>query len=279
MLVKKKVNPSCIINFKNSLRESRLNTVCETAKCPNIGECFSKGTATFLILGDTCTRSCSFCAVNKGSPAEGPDPAEPRRVAEMVKKLNIKYAVITSVTRDDLPDGGAAHYKNTVNTVKACLPGVKIEVLVPDFKGDSDSLAIVLSAKPDVLNHNLETVERLYPRVRPGAGYERSLSLIKKSAQQGFITKSGLMLGLGETEMEVLETMADLKKNGCGYITLGQYLAPSKSHYPVKEYISDIKFDFYKNAAHTMGFKKCASGTYVRSSYLAEELHSEPSMI
>lgn len=255
------------------MKNLHLNTVCREARCPNRVECFNRGTATFLIMGDTCTRRCRFCNVNKGKP-QPLDKEEPRHVAEAVKALGLKYVVITSVTRDDLPDGGAAHFASVIRKVREIDPGVGIEVLIPDFQGDSDSLNTVLDARPDVLNHNVETVSRLYEAVRPGAFYERSLELLAraKTINPSIKTKSGLMVGLGETEAELYGVFADLRKAGCDLLTIGQYLAPTKEHYPVADYILPEKFEEYRAKALEMGFLDAASGPLVRSSYKAGEM-------
>ena len=255
------------------MKNLHLNTVCREARCPNRVECFNRGTATFLIMGDTCTRRCRFCNVKKGKP-QPLDKEEPRHVAEAVKALGLKYVVITSVTRDDLPDGGAAHFASVIRKVREIDPGVGIEVLIPDFQGDSDSLNTVLDARPDVLNHNVETVSRLYEAVRPGAFYERSLELLAraKTINPSIKTKSGLMVGLGETDAELYGVFADLRKAGCDLLTIGQYLAPTKEHYPVADYILPEKFEEYRAKALEMGFLDAASGPLVRSSYKAGEM-------
>jgi len=258
---------------RHLMKNLHLNTVCREARCPNRVECFNRGTATFLIMGDTCTRRCRFCNVNKGKP-QPLDKEEPRHVAEAVKALGLKYVVITSVTRDDLPDGGAAHFASVIRKVREIDPGVGIEVLIPDFQGDSDSLNTVLDARPDVLNHNVETVSRLYEAVRPGAVYERSLELLAraKTINPSIKTKSGLMVGLGETDEELYGVFADLRKAGCDLLTIGQYLAPTKEHYPVADYILPEKFEEYRAKALEMGFLDAASGPLVRSSYKAGEM-------
>lgn len=254
------------------LKRMSLNTVCEQAGCPNISECYCNGTATFLILGKACTRNCTFCQVQKDRPQEV-DPLEPGHIAQAVQELRIKHVVITSVTRDDLPDGGAYHFAKTIEAVKALCPEVTIEVLIPDFQGNSVSLSTVVSVKPDILNHNIETVERLYPQVRPMADYNRSLELIKrvKTVEHEMITKSGLMVGLGETANEVIKTMQDLRLSGCDFLTIGQYLAPSKLHHPVVKYVHPDIFEEYKAAAVEMGFCYVAAGPFVRSSYHAND--------
>jgi lipoic acid synthetase len=255
------------------LVSSRLHTVCQEARCPNLGECFSQGTATFLILGDRCTRNCRFCAIGHG-PSGPPDPEEPARVAEAVKAMGLQYVVITSVTRDDLPDGGAALFAETIRTVRKKRSEAKVEVLIPDFQGNVEALRTVVEARPDVLNHNVETVPRLYPSVRPGAVYERSIDLLSqvRVLDLSMPTKSGLMLGLGESADEVRETLQDLVDAGCRILTLGQYLQPSKEHLPVARFVPPEEFDAWKETALQMGFAEVASGPFVRSSYHAKEL-------
>ncbi len=255
------------------LRNKNLHTVCEEAHCPNLGECFSSGTATFMILGDHCTRNCRFCAVRHGTP-QTPDPAEPEKVAEAVKKMGLRYAVITSVTRDDLPDGGAGHFASVIRAVKRQSPETKVEVLIPDFQGSDKNLKTVLAALPHVLNHNVETVSRLYPKVRPQADYHQSLELIERAgkAAPGLWTKSGLMLGLGERNEEVKEVLHDLLKAGCKLLTLGQYLAPSRDHHPVVAYVTPESFLHWEQTALKMGFQDVASGPFVRSSFHAGEM-------
>jgi len=255
------------------LRECRLHTVCEEALCPNLGECFSNGTATFMILGEYCTRNCRFCAVKKGIP-EPPDKEEPQKVADAVKALELRYAVVTSVTRDDLPDGGAGHFADTIRAIKHRNPETKVEVLIPDFQGSAEDLKTVVAAAPHVLNHNLETVPRLYPQVRPQAEYHRSLKLIRRTGEMdhGPATKSGLMLGLGETHEEVEKVLHELLTAGCRLLTLGQYLAPSKDHHPVVAYVPPEEFSKWKETALDMGFCGVASGPFVRSSFHAGEM-------
>jgi lipoyl synthase len=246
-------------------------TVCDSARCPNLGECFSHRTATFLILGDVCTRGCTFCAVRRGHPPGLPDPHEPERLAMAVTELGLTHVVVTSVTRDDLPDGGAAHYARAVRVLNRDCPEAKVELLVPDFLGSERSLAVVLAANPDILAHNVETVPRLCRAIRKGADYQRSLVLLrraKKLAPQA-ITKSGLMLGLGETVEEIEAVLHDLADATCDMITLGQYLAPSLAHAPVARYASRDEFDQWREKALAMGFKSVASGPLVRSSYKA----------
>jgi lipoic acid synthetase len=255
------------------LKKSKLHTVCQEARCPNLGECFSHGTATFLILGDRCTRNCGFCAVAHG-PLGAPAPEEPARVAEAVKGMGLRHVVITSVTRDDLPDGGARQFAETIRAIQKKTPDARVEVLIPDFQGSLSALKTVIDAHPHVLNHNIETVPRLYPSVRPGAIYERSLQLLMRvqNLDPSIPTKSGLMLGLGETPEEIRQTLLDLLQVGCSLLTLGQYLQPSKEHLPVVRFIPPAEFDRWRDRALQMGFMEVASGPFVRSSYHAEEL-------
>lgn len=255
---------------KKIVREQKLHTICEDGKCPNMGECWGAGTATFMILGNICTRSCSFCAVATGRPNEY-DQDEPNRVAQAIKAMRIKHAVITSVNRDELKDKGAGVWAATIKEVKRINPGVTMETLIPDFKAHWDLLEMVLAEKPEVVSHNMETVERLYKIVRPQAKYERSLEQIKRTKEYGCRTKSGIMLGLGETEEEVLKAMDDLITNGCDIITLGQYLQPTKMHLEIKEYVKPAQFLKYKEIGEIKGFKIVESGPMVRSSYHAEK--------
>jgi len=259
------------------LRSLSLHTVCESAHCPNIGECFGRGTATFLILGDVCTRNCGFCAVKKGQPLPL-DPEEPLRVAQAAKTLGLRHVVITSVTRDDLPDGGAGHFARVVKAIRELLPSATVEILTPDFQGREEVLVVFREYPPDVFNHNVETVPRLYPQVRPKAHYRRSLFLLErfKALFPSVLTKSGLMVGLGEDKEEVLEVLRDLRQAGCDIVTVGQYLRPSMKHLPVEEYIPPSWFSFYEEEAYKLGFKGVASGPFVRSSYLAERLVGAP---
>ena len=249
-----------------------LNTVCQEAKCPNLMECFSKKTATFMILGKNCTRNCKFCNVTK-APVEPVNPEEPKNVANAVKELGLKYVVITSVTRDDLPDGGAGHFVEIINSIKDVDKNIIVEVLIPDFQGDKDALIKVIKAKPEVINHNVETIPRLYSTVRPMAIYERSLEVLKnvKEMDESILTKSGIMVGLGEKEDEVVELFKDLRNVNCDMLTIGQYLPPSKEHLPVSEYVHPDTFDKYKEIALNLGFQFVASGPLVRSSYNANE--------
>ncbi len=256
--------------LKGIIGEHKLHTVCEEARCPNMGECWNRGTATFMILGDLCTRSCGFCAVKTGKPA-GLDAGEPQRVAEAVRLLGIRHAVITSVNRDDLYDGGAQIFAETIRETRALNPGATIEVLIPDFKGEEFCLDIVLDAFPDILNHNTETVPRLYSLVRPQAKYERSLELLRRAKRRGFRTKTGLMLGIGETFCELLDVIRDLARTGADILTLGQYLQPTKAHLPVDRFVHPDEFRLLKEFGMTMGFQHVESGPLVRSSYHAEE--------
>lgn len=262
-------------NTRQILRSRRLSTVCEEARCPNIGMCFSKPTATFMILGSQCTRDCGFCSVASSLP-QPLDENEPENVAMAAEDMGLKYVVITSVTRDDLPDGGSSHFAGTVTAVRNRLPDAKIEVLTPDFKGAIDALRTVLEAGPDVFNHNIETVPRLYSIVRPQADYERSLDVLRNAkAMYPFInTKSGLMAGLGETFDEVAEVIRDISSTGCDFLTIGQYLRPSRENLPVVEYVRPETFDRYKEIALSIGFKAVASAPLVRSSMNAEEMFS-----
>jgi len=252
------------------LEELRLPTVCESARCPNRGECFSHHTATFLILGDICTRGCAFCAVQKGKPLPV-EADEPQRLAQAAFRLGLRHVVITSVTRDDLPDGGAAHYARVVETLRQYCPGVRVELLVPDFGGSGEALATVLAAGPDILAHNLENVPRLYSKVRRGADYRRSLRLLQKAKQLSpqLVTKSGLMLGLGEEATEVEAVLQDLRQVDCDMLTLGQYLSPSLHHIPVARYLKPEEFVSWGRQALDLGFKSVAAGPLVRSSYKA----------
>jgi lipoate synthase len=253
------------------LSNMSLNTVCQSADCPNIGECFAKRTATFMIMGNICTRGCRFCAVDKGHPLPL-DEDEPRRVAEAARKLGLRHAVVTCVTRDDIPDGGAQHFAKTINELRK-IPGLTVEVLVSDFMGNEESIKTVVMARPDVINHNIETVPRLYSMVRPRADYQRSLNLLKrvKELDDNILTKSGIMVGLGELEDEVIEVMQDLRDIDCDMMTIGQYLRPSGKHIEVAEYITPEQFKRYREIGYQMGFKYIASGPLVRSSYHAGE--------
>lgn len=253
--------------------ELSLNTVCKEANCPNKMECFNRSTATFMILGKVCTRNCTFCNVTKGEP-ETVDPEEPRKVAIAVEKLKLKHAVITSVTRDDLQDGGAGQFASVVKEIRKLNQTITIEVLIPDFDGDDAALEKVIASKPDIINHNIETVSELYLRVRPMANYERSLALLKavKEKDNTILTKSGIMLGLGESEAAVIKVMKDLRSVGCDIITIGQYLAPSINHHPVMKYVHPDMFEKYKGIGIDLGFKNVVSAPLVRSSYHADEV-------
>lgn len=256
------------------ISKGRLHTVCQEAKCPNQFECFSNRTATFLILGSQCTRNCGFCNVEHGQCAP-PDPDEPVRVAQAAKRMELKYVVVTSVTRDDLFDGGAGIFAETIKELRNHIPEVMIEVLIPDFQGKFDALKTVLDAQPDVLNHNIETVPRLYKTVRPQAVYERSLELLHRVSQYspGIPGKSGIMLGLGEKDNEIRQTLDDLFNSGCKFLTMGQYLQPSKAHLPVSRYVPPEEFEAWKKTALKVGFKQAACGPFVRSSYHAKDLY------
>jgi lipoic acid synthetase len=258
---------------RSMLANVGIHTVCQEAHCPNQWECFSARTAAFLIMGPDCTRNCGFCAVGHHPPAP-PDPEEPARVAEAARSLGLLYAVVTSVTRDDLADGGAGIFAATIRAIREKQPDTLVEVLIPDFRGDFQALRTVLAARPDVLNHNIETVSRLYSTVRPGASYQRSLALLAESKKTApsIPVKSGLMLGLGESAPEILHTLQDLATAGCSMLTLGQYLQPSALHLPVARYVPPEEFDDWKRAALEMGFWQVASGPFVRSSYHAESL-------
>lgn len=262
-----------ISKVKSILEGTALHTVCEEARCPNLGECFSQGTATILILGRICTRDCGFCAVEHGIPSR-PDPEEPGKVAEAVKEMGLRYVVITSVTRDDLPDGGASHYAQMIRAIRALDRTVKIEVLIPDLQGNEDALERILQEGPDVLNHNVETVPRLYPRVRAHANYERSLRLLRRSKDDSphLLTKSGVMLGLGEDRGEVIEVMKDLREVRCDLLTMGQYLQPRSDRLPVVRYVTPEEFEELKRIGEEMGFQSVASGPFVRSSFHASEM-------
>ena len=267
--LQKKVNPGDQAGMRRLLGELRLNTVCEQALCPNISECFSCGQATFLILGRSCTRLCSFCNVEKSMP-QPIEADEPVRVAAAVTRLNLHHVVITSPTRDDLADGGAGQYAATVAAIRTASPGTRIELLIPDFNGDSASLGVVTSSRPHILGHNVETVPRLYS-IRSGSDYRRSLDVLKicRELAPDIRTKSGIMLGMGEKREEALQLFADLREVGCSYLSIGQYLAPSRMHYPVQEYIRPEIFDDFREAALKLGFDHVESGPYVRSSYHA----------
>ncbi len=253
------------------MRELGLHTVCEEARCPNLGDCWNRGTATFMILGDVCTRACGFCAVKTGLPGQAPDAGEPGRVADAVARMGLRHAVITSVNRDDQRDGGAAIFAACIREIRARLPGCAVEVLIPDFKGDWQALAVVISARPEILNHNTETVPRLYRQVRPGARFERSLELLRRSKQAGLLTKSGIMLGLGEEWGEVEDCIRAIRSSGADILTVGQYLRPSLEHLPLQRYYTPEEFASLRRFALGLGFGHVESGPLVRSSFHAEE--------
>lgn len=257
-------------DVKKLMKENKLNTVCEEARCPNIGECWNHRTATFMILGDTCTRSCGFCNIKVGMPTEL-DLDEPRRVADAVKKLQLRHVVITSVNRDELNDGGASIFSDTVKRIREEMPGCTVEILIPDFKGSEEAFGIIMQNPPDILNHNLETVEKLYHAVRPQAKYTRSLELINWFKKRGLKTKSGLMVGIGETNEEILNTMSDLVKYNCDILTIGQYLQPTKNHLPVDRFVTLDEFGLFKEEGLKMGFHIVESSPLVRSSYHADQ--------
>jgi len=270
--LRKKITPASCEKTREVLAQNRLSTVCHEARCPNISECFAQHHATFLILGRHCTRRCRFCRVDKSQAPQAPDPTEPQRVARATAELGLTHAVITSVTRDDLADGGAAHFASTIRAVRSLCPHTRIELLIPDCKGDERALRTICNAAPDILGHNLETVGRLY-NLRPDAGYTRSLDVLRlcKKISPEIRTKSALMLGMGETKDEVLSVLDDLRTVNCDYLALGQYLQPSETHVIVHAYITPEEFEDYKQEAHRRGFRHTESGPYVRSSYRAAE--------
>ncbi|MFC1693227.1 lipoyl synthase [Candidatus Latescibacterota bacterium] len=273
--LKKKISfGSTYFNVQTILKKSKLNTVCMESLCPNRGDCYSQGTATFLILGDRCTRTCRFCSISHGPP-KPIDPLEPLRVAETTGCLNLNYVVITSVTRDDLPDGGAKHFAETIREIKAKSPQACVEVLIPDFQGSYEALRVVVEAKPNVLGHNIETVPRLYSTIRPGADYFGSLKLLKhiRELDDNVFTKSGIMLGLGETPDEITKVLADLFAVECSILTIGQYLQPHENSFPVQRYIAPEEFIQWQNIAHDMGLSEVVAGPFVRSSYNAEDIY------
>ncbi len=269
-------DPEKLEGMKLMLDAGHLHTVCEGANCPNIGECFARKTCTFMILGSVCTRNCRFCAVEPGRPA-AVDPEEARSVALTARQLGLQYVVVTSVTRDDLPDGGAGHFAATIRAMRRELPAAAVEVLIPDFRGSREALQQVLAARPDVVNHNMETVPRLYPAVRPQAEYRRSLTLLQRVKEEGghILTKSGLMLGLGESIPEVIKVMKDLRTAGCDILTLGQYLRPSPAHHPLVGYVRPEVFAELEKTACAMGFLEVAAGPLVRSSYHASQIFNK----
>lgn len=268
----KKINLKQCDALKHLFEGFQLHTVCQQALCPNIAECFEKKVATFLILGNVCTRRCSFCAVRKGIPAPL-DKEEPRRLARATEKLALRHVVITSVTRDDLPDGGAGAFAETIATIRSIKADTAIEVLVPDFRGENAAIEKVIAARPQVFGHNVETVPRLYASAREGADYRRSLYVLAhaKKMNNDVLTKSGIMLGLGERAGEICDVFGDLRQQGCDFLSIGQYLAPSRSHYPVKEYVEPEQFAWYRKEALRRGFRSVESGPYVRSSYVASD--------
>ncbi|MFC1920550.1 lipoyl synthase [Chloroflexota bacterium] len=263
-----------VSNVQKLLKELNLHTICENAQCPNARQCLSQRTATFLILGNTCTRHCTFCAVKKGAPAPA-DASEPHHLLEAAQKLGLKYIVVTSVTRDDLPDGGASHFAEVITCLRNNIEDAVVEVLVPDFLGSAESIKTVVNASPQVINHNVETVPRLYPSVRPEADYNRSVELLSlvKELSPDIVTKSGLMVGLGETREEVIELMNDLREAECDLLTIGQYLQPSERHHPVIRYVTPEEFSEYEDIGRKMGFTDVASAPLVRSSYKAAEMY------
>jgi lipoic acid synthetase len=263
------------LELRGLLRGNGLHTVCEEARCPNIGECWERGTATFMVLGDICTRACAYCAVTTGAPT-GLDLQEPARLAETVVRMGLKYVVITSVNRDDLPDGGAFIFAQCIRQIRKRLPACKVEVLIPDFCGDWDALAAVMAAVPDTLNHNIETVRRVFHRVRPRGDYDRSLELLSRARglDATAVTKSGMMVGLGETWEEIVQTMRDLRAVGCDLLTIGQYLRPSQKHIALAKWYTPQEFEELAVEARSLGFRHVASGPLVRSSYHADEQHA-----
>ena len=252
------------------MRKEKLHTVCEEARCPNVGECWNAGTATFMILGDICTRSCGFCAIKTGRPDYGLDWDEPRRVAEAAQKMRLRHAVVTSVNRDEREDGGSPIFAETIRLLHEKIPGIRVEVLIPDFKGSEAALDTVLAARPEILNHNIETVPRLYRMVRPQANYHQSLEVLDRAKKKGFTTKTGIMVGIGEHTEEVLQTMKDIRTVNCDIFTVGQYLQPTQEHLPVYRYVHPDDFKMYKEFGREIGFKHVESGPLVRSSYHAE---------
>ncbi|MCL4417773.1 MAG: lipoyl synthase [Actinobacteria bacterium] len=270
------LNNSNINQVQNLLTNLKLNTVCQSAKCPNIFECFSKKTATFLLMGNICTRNCAFCGVKSGKPQDL-DKFEPENIAKAVQEMGLNYIVLTSVTRDDLEDGGAKHFAKTVQEIKSIDPNIKVECLIPDFKGSKENLKILLDVKPDVLNHNLETIKVNYKTIRHHASYNKSLDILRnsKDIDPEILTKSGFMLGLGEEMEEILELLQDLENINCDIVTIGQYLRPSKDNYPVQKYYSDKEFEKIKKLASNFNFKSVVAGIFVRSSYEAASTVNE----
>ena len=266
------------LDLRKRFRDSALHTVCEEAHCPNIGDCWERRTATFMILGDICTRACSYCAVTTGTPLTL-DLDEPVRLAETVERMDLRYAVITSVNRDELPDGGAFIFAQCIRQIRRRLPTCKIEVLIPDFQGDRNALATVVDARPDTLNHNIETVRRVFPRVRARGDYDQSLELLERAREMSpdCVTKSGMMVGLGETWNEIIETMGDLRSASCDLLTIGQYLRPSQKHAPLSRWYTPDEFDELRREGEALGFRHVAAGPLVRSSYHADEQHEAAS--
>ena len=262
--------------IRHLIKDQCLTTVCQEAMCPNQFECFAKGTATFMILGERCTRNCRFCAIGQG-PQGPPDPEEPQRVASAIQAMGLRYSVITSVTRDDLSDGGATHFAATIQAIRPYNPQTLIEVLIPDLQGDPEALAVILASRPDVLNHNLETVARLYAEVRPEANYRRSLEVLRlcKTLAPGMVTKSGIMVGLGETASELSQLFTDLRLARCDILTIGQYLQPSKAHLPIQRYVPPDEFAMMAAEALALGFRAVAADPFVRSSYQAQTLYQQ----
>jgi len=261
-------------DVSNIVKDHKLETICSSGKCPNMHECWSCGTATFMVLGDTCTRSCKFCATKSGKPLP-PDTDEPQRLAESIQLMKLRYAVITSVDRDDLPDGGAAHWAACIKEVKQTNPNIKVEVLIPDFDGHTSLIDVVLAAKPNVVAHNVETIARLTPLARSRARYQLSLDVLRYIASTGMATKTGIMVGLGETEAEVIETMQDAFDAGCSIFTIGQYLQPTQNHLPVVEYVHPDIFKRYEEEGKKIGLKQVVSGPLVRSSYHAADFSNQ----
>ena len=268
------LEPAMLNKMRRLTRDLKLHTVCQSARCPNRAKCFAEGTATFMILGDICTRNCTFCAVKKGKP-QAPPPQEPEHIVKAISKLGLRYVVITSVTRDDLTDGGSSHFAQTIRAIRKYDPNIMVEVLIPDFKGSLFALQTVIDTFPAVVNHNIETVPRLYPQVRPQAKYRRSLELLRqaKLLNPRLLTKSGLILGLGESWEEVIEVMADLRQARCDILTIGQYLPPSLKHHKLVRYIPPEEFEQYQNRGREMGFVSVISGSLVRSSFHAAETY------
>ncbi len=273
----KRLNLAELHEVKSLLRQNSLHSVCESLACPNRSECFSRGTATFMILGDICTRSCGFCNVTTGRPYAPPSIDEPNAVAEAARRMGLRHVVVTSVTRDDLADGGAPQFAATIRALRAALPNAAVEVLTPDFRGNQDAIRLVVEARPDYYNHNVETVPRLYDFVRPGSRFERSLAVLRyaKRLDPEIVTKSGFMLGLGERRDEVIEVMQRLLENGCEILTIGQYLQPKREKLDVVEYVHPAVFDEYRQIGEQLGFRAVFSGPFVRSSYMADVVADE----